>query len=107
MAKFYGDVGYVDTVETAPGVWEEVITRLPYYGDITRNARRLENGGQLNDNVTASNTISVMADSYASQNFFAIRFVEWAGVLWKVTNIEVQRPRLVFQLGGVYNGTSN
>lgn len=39
MAKFYGSVGYAETIQTAPGVHEEQIVEYPYYGDLTRNAR--------------------------------------------------------------------
>jgi len=104
MAKFYGVVGYAETKETTPGVWTETITERKYRGDITRNARRLEGTSQVNDNITINNTISICADAYAYQNFFAIRYVEWMGANWKVTNVEVQRPRLILTIGGVYNG---
>lgn len=104
MAKFYDLVGYVEEQETRAGVWEEVKLEKPYNGDIIRNTRRLESGESINDNVVITNVISIVADPYAYQHFFAIRYVRWCGVLWKVTNVEVQRPRLLLTLGGVYNG---
>lgn len=104
MAKYYGRVGYGETVQTAPGVWEEVITERHYYGDVTRNARRWENGEGLNDNLIVSNQISIVADDYAYTHFAYIRYVEWMGALWKPTHVEVQRPRIILQVGGVYNG---
>ena len=104
MAKYYGRIGYGETVETAPGVWEEVITERHYYGDVTRNARRWENGDRLNDNLIVSNQISIVADDYAYTHFAYIRYVEWMGALWKPTHVEVQRPRIILQVGGVYNG---
>ena len=109
MAKFYGKVGYASTVEstTKPGVWEEVFTERYYYGDVIRNTRRLEAGSSINDNIVVNNTISILSDPYANQNFFAIRYVEWMGVLWKVTNVEVQYPRLILTIGDVYNGPAN
>lgn len=104
MAKYYGMVGYAETRETRPGIWEEIITERPYYGDVIRNARRLENGESINDNVVINNSISVVADPYAYRHFANIRFIEWMGAKWKVTNVEVQSPRLLFTIGGVYNG---
>lgn len=104
MGKFFGVVGYVETKETAPGVWTDVVTEHQYYGDVLRNVRRLENGENLNDNINVNNSISIVADAYAERNFFAIKYVEWMGALWKVTNVEVQRPRLILTIGGVYNG---
>lgn len=104
MAKFYGVVGYVDTQETAPGVYTEVATERKYYGDVLKNLKRYVSSEYLNDNLTVSNSISIMADAYAYDNFFAIRYVKWMGANWKVTDVEVQRPRLILSLGEVYNG---
>ena len=104
MAKFYGNIGFSETVETEPGVWVEETTVRPYYGDLVRNTRRLENSGGVNDNVNISNNISIIADPYANHNFHSIRYIEFMGAKWKVSNIEVQHPRLILTIGGVYNG---
>lgn len=104
MAKFYGNIGFAETVETEPGVWVEEMTVRPYYGDLVRNTRRLENSGGVNDNVNISNDISIIADPYANRNFHSIRYIEFMGAKWKVSNIEVQYPRLILTIGGVYNG---
>lgn len=99
-------VGYVETQEKAPGAFVEVATEHNYYADIIRNARRLQSTETLNDNVLVNNSIEIVAaDDYAMQNFFDIRYVKWNGANWKVSNVEVRRPRLVLTLGGVYNGT--
>ena len=103
MGKFYGAVGFADTLETAPGVWREHITARVYSGDILRSSSRHTGGENLNDNLTVDNRISITADPYAYEKFHAIRFVEWMGTLWKVTSVEVQRPRLILTVGGVYN----
>lgn len=104
MAKFFWKVGYGVSEETAPGVWSDVITEVQYYGDILRNTRQESNGAKINDDLTVSNSISIVADPFAVQNFFAIRYVEWMGSLWNVSDVEVQIPRLLLRLGGVYNG---
>ena len=104
MAKFYGNIGFAETVETEPGVWVEEMTVRPYYGDLVRNTRRLENSGGVNDNVNISNDISIIADPYANHNFHSIRYIEFMGAKWKVSNIEFQYPRLILTIGGVYNG---
>lgn len=103
MAKFYGKIGYAETKETAPDVWTEVITERTYTGDVLRNTRRWESGENLNDNLNINNLISIVADAFAYQNFSAIRYIEWMGSKWKITNVEVQRPRLILTIGGVYN----
>jgi hypothetical protein len=104
MAKFYGEIGYGESVETAPGVWEDVVVEYLYYGDVLRNTRQLSNGENLNSDINVNNSISIIADAYANEHFFAIRYVRWAGALWKVTEVEVKSPRLNLKLGGVYNG---
>jgi hypothetical protein len=104
MAKFYGKIGYAESSETSPDVWTDVITERNYFGDIVKNTRRLEAGEGLNDNININNLISIVADPFAIQNFLTMRYVEWMGALWKITNVEVQRPRLILTIGGVYNG---
>ena len=103
MAKFYGNIGYINTVEIEPGVWEERVTEYPYYGDITRNSSRYQSSGGVNDDINISNTISVVADPYANENFHHMRYVVFMGSKWKITNVEVNYPRLLLTLGGVYN----
>jgi hypothetical protein len=102
--KFSGEIGYGNSVETAPGVWQDTITERHYFGDVIRNTRKLQDGSKVNDDISVQNSISVVADAYAGENFFAIRYIRWAGALWKVTDVEVQSPRLILRLGSVYNG---
>ena len=104
MTRFCGPVGYGLNAETVPGVYIPTIVERKYYGDILRNTRRYEQGSAVNGDIKVNNSISIVADAYAYQNFFAILYVEWNGVKWTVTNVEVQRPRLVLTIGEVYNG---
>jgi hypothetical protein len=106
MAKFYGKIGFGTTAETpaGSGVWKDVIVEHNYYGDIVKNTRKLKEGENVNSDIAVSNSISIVADAYAQEHFFAIRYIEWAGTLWTVSDVEVQSPRLLLRLGGVYNG---
>lgn len=106
MARFYGEVGYGESVETPPGsgVWVDEITEMSYFGDVVRNFSKQEAGEGLNDNLKVSNSISIVADQYAVDHFFAIRYIRWEGVLWTVQTVEVRSPRLILNLGKVYNG---
>jgi hypothetical protein len=106
MARFYGVVGYAETLETPvnSGVWVDNIVENPYFGDVIRNTRKLESGDTLNEDITVGNSISIVADEYAIKHFFKIKYVQWEGALWTVTNVEVKRPRLILSLGSVYNG---
>lgn len=104
MAKFYGKIGYANTVETKPGVYDEQIVERSYYGDLIRNTRRLQSSGQVNDDINISNEISIVADPYATNNFHTMRYAVFMGTKWKISNVEVSYPRLILTLGGVYNG---
>ena len=104
MAKWFGAIGYVDTVETKPDVYEEQVIVRNYYGDLIRNTRRLQSADQVNDNINIANELSIVADPYANDHIHAMRYAEFNGSKWKVTNVEVQFPRLILTLGGVYNG---
>lgn len=104
MAKFYGVIGYAVTEETEPGIYEERIIEKEHFGDVIRNTRRLNNVAKVNDDITISNQISIVADPFANNNFHSMRYVSFMGSKWKVTEVEVQYPRLILTLGGVYNG---
>lgn len=103
MAKFYGQIGFVRTSETSPGIFTEKYIERTYTGDVVRNTRRWENSGQLNDNLALNNTVSIVADDFMTENLFAMRYVRWMGVTWRVSNVEIQRPRLILTIGGVCN----
>ena len=102
--KWAGKIGFAASVEEPKGVWVETITEREYFGDITRNFRRLEHGTSVNDNITVANEISIVADPYAVQNFHSMRYITFMGTKWKISTVEVVYPRLRLTLGGVYNG---
>lgn len=105
MAKYYGTIGFCMSKETAPGVWsDDVIEDRKYYGELIRNTRKLQSREYVNDGVNISNQVCIIADPYATANFHMIRYAEYMGVKWKVTDVEVQYPRLILTLGGEYNG---
>lgn len=104
MARFYGKVGYGQTEDKGNGIHEDVIKYRMYSGDVVRNTRRNDEGDKVNDDLSVSNSISIVADTYANEHFFAIRYVEWAGTKWKVSDVEIVHPRLLLRLGGAYNG---
>lgn len=104
MAKFYGQVGYAETVKVRPGVSEEVITEVPYFGDVSNNIVRSEGGDKVLPDSQAGPVIEIVADAYMDKHFFAIRYVEWAGTKWAVDSVTAVRPRLHLRLGGVYHG---
>ena len=107
MSKFYGEIGYAVTKETAPGVYTETVEKRNYYGDLLRNSRSTQTSGQVNDNINISNEISIVADPFAMENFHSMLYVNYMGANWKVSNVEVRYPRLILTIGGVYNGQTD
>lgn len=104
MAKFHGKIGYAQSAETAPGVWTDQISEREYYGDVIRESKQWSGRDQVNDDLTINNRVSIVADDFANTNFSTMKYVIWGGVYWKISSIEIQRPRLILSLGGVYNG---
>lgn len=104
MAKYYGNIGYAIPVESEPGIWEPNIVERPYYGDLIRNTSKFQQSGGVNDDISIANDISIVADPYAKQNFRYMRYAEFMGAKWKITNAEVKHPRIILTVGGVYNG---
>lgn len=103
MAKYFGSIGYADTVETSPGIFTEQIVTRDYYGDVLRNDRRLTNNNEVNDDINITNRISIVSDPYAVENFWKIRYATFMDQKWKVKNVDVEFPRLILTLGGLYN----
>lgn len=102
MAKGFYIVGYSKTIETEPGVWDEEIEEKGYYGELLRNNRNLQNSSNVIDDINVSNSISILSDPYANENFHSIKYVIFMGVKWKVSTAEVQYPRIILSLGGLY-----
>lgn len=104
MSKWYGKVGFAETVEYEPGSFESNIVERSYYGDVVSNRWKRQNSGRVNDDINLSNQISIVADPYAGEHCSSIAYVEYMGSKWKVSDVEVQFPRLILNIGGVWNG---
>ena len=103
MAKFCGVIGYAVTKETEPGIWEEQIIEIEYFGDVIKNSRRFSGSAKVNDDINISNQISIIADPFANNNFHAMKYVVFMGAKWKISEVTVQYPRLILTIGGLYN----
>jgi hypothetical protein len=104
VTRFAGKVGYGLLEEVEPGVHEDVITEISYVGDVVSESRQQSDGTNVHPNISVNNSISIVADAQAERHFLDIRYVEWAGRRWTVTDVKVQRPRLILRLGEVYHG---
>ena len=106
MGKWFGKIGYAVTAETETGLWEDTIVEREYYGDMISDRRKRQTSGEVNDNINLANVISIIADPFAYENCSRMVYAEIMGAKWKITDIEVQYPRLILTIGGVYNGDS-
>ena len=105
MAKFHGLVGFATSELLSPGVYADDITEREYYGDVIREVKTFNQAqNQVNDNLTLGNRISVVGDDFANLNVARLRYVIWGGEYWKIISVEIQRPRLILSLGGLYKG---
>lgn len=103
--KYCGRLGYVETVETRPGLFEEFSTERTYRGEVTKlSSRREPTDTTTNENIVIHNQISIVADPFCYQHFSSIRYIEFMGTFWEVTSVEIARPRLIITIGGKYNG---
>lgn len=104
MAKYYGEIGFSYTGETAPGVWTQTVQERRYTGDVLKDYRNRETGNKVNGDLTISNRISIVADHYANEHISNILYVTYLGQKWTVTGVDVELPKLTLTLGGLYNG---
>lgn len=104
--KFHGFVGFVDTVETAPDIWEEVPYEKEYSGDLLRKSNRsVVSTTTINDSIAINNQISIIAEPFINTHFPSIKYVKWNGAYWKVESADqTNYPRIILNLGGTYNG---
>jgi len=107
MARFFGKVGFsFGSTETSPGVWTNNIVERTYYGDVMKRSRRWESGDNINDDLKINNQISILADQFAEENLYAVKYIEWMGTKWKVTSVEIEHPRMVLTMGDIYTEVS-
>ena len=100
--KYSGKIGYYSETEEC-GITDYSINERPYTGDIVRNYTKWQNGESVNDNLNISNQISIVADAFSLANIENMKYITWLGTKWKIEGIEVRYPRLIINVGGVYN----
>lgn len=102
MAKYSGLVGYVTEEEISPGVWQPKNNSRKMRGDIIRQTSNNQNDMKVNNDTTLSHRVSLVGDAYAFSNYYDIKWIDIDGYRWKVSSVEVQRPRIIVSLGGPY-----
>lgn len=104
MAKYSGMIGYSKSVETTPGIYEDVVEEHRHYGDVLQDSRRYEESDKVNGDLRVSNRISIIADKFARDNMYAMKYLTLFGQRWTISKVDVNSPRFIISLGGLYNG---
>lgn len=103
--KFCGGIGFAIQQETEPGIYEPVVAEKTYYGDVLQNFRKWQSGEKINDDIVLNNKISIIANSFAVENFGAMKYVSYLGQKWEIETAEIAYPRIILTVGGLYHAT--
>ena len=106
MAKFSGKIGFVTTISNPddPTVYTPTVIERQYYGDVNRSSRRwTPDANKVNDDLNISNQLSIVADAFMYENFSCMKYVWYMGARWKITDVEITRPRFTITIGGLYH----
>lgn len=105
MAKWNGKIRFVEDEEVKPGIWQPKVTERIYTGDVVNNKFKLQQtSNSTNGTLNVAIGISIIADSFANENFGYMKYVQYNGALWHITDVEPKYPRLILNVGGRYNG---
>lgn len=106
--KYSGNIGFwIDDVEIRPGVFKSEMVEKPYTGDIIKSYQHWTGAEHINQNLTLNNKISIIADLYLNQHISSIKYVTYMGTKWRVSSLEINYPRVVIEMGEVYNGVDS
>lgn len=106
--RYSGLIGFLEeNVEVEPDVYGEAIVEHHYYGEVRRNTQRYSINDSINGTISIDNEISIIADPYATNNIANMRYITWMGKKWIIKTVQVNAPRLILSIGGLYNGEQN
>ena len=104
MSKYVGLIGFVHNEEIEPGIYEDIVIEKKYRGDITKNYQKFAVGNTISGEVQITNQFSILGNKFAFDHVSDIRYLEWRGNRWVVDSIDIEYPRLILTVGGLYNG---
>lgn len=103
--KYIGKIAfaYYEASQSEPGIIEEHYEERTYRGNVLKKRYSINNSSVINGTIAARTSISIFADRYALTHCGYIRWVEYAGQKWTVESVEPAPPRLLLDLGPIYN----
>lgn len=103
--KYYDDVTFVLQREdpNAPGNWKQYTVIKQYPGEWKRIESKWTPGDKTNDDKRVNNQLEIISDPFALLNWTQIRCVKYMNVQWSVNTVTLRPPRIVMEIGGLYN----
>lgn len=108
--KYSGNAGFrLEDVEVEPGVYESKIVVKPIKGDLINDTtfRNQNNSKSTIDNVQITNRLSIVAHPFLMKHITNLLYVTFMGQKWKVERYAIKSPRIILDLGGLYNEQAN
>lgn len=107
--RFAGLVGYIETEETSPGIHLPVETTRKMRGDVLSAKTQNSQDGRTTEtslykDIRLSHRFSLVGDAYSFKNYMYLKWIIVEGHKWEVSSVEIQSPRLLISIGGLYNG---
>lgn len=100
--KWFGEIGYFVESNNVDGIVTDSFITQQYYGDIIKDYKTNTSENAVNEDFELSNRISVVADPYLISHFHKIAWISFMETKFKVRSVELQYPRLIVSLGGVF-----
>jgi len=105
MAKASGILGYaMEQLNEETGIVSNTPVEIKVAGNMSRNNPRMSYPDSVNGTLTMSMSFSFIADQFAVKHANMIRYIIINGQAWNVNTIQILRPRIQIEIGGVYNG---
>lgn len=109
MSKWCGKIGLAicaeEDPENNPGVWTDIIKEVPAKGEIIKTSYRYQsNTDSTNDDISLNMSLSIISNTYLTNNFQSIKYITYKNGVWSVTGVSLENRRLILSIGGIYNG---
>lgn len=102
--RYSGKIGYATKVETAPGVWEDVITEREHVGEVIQRTERLDQANSVIPSYRTTTSFSVLSDGVLKERYSDVRYISWKGIRWSVSSVIHKFPRMEMFVAEEYNG---
>ena len=105
MARYKGRVGFVIPIDDQfTGIVHDDAVEKIFFGKVLEHSRKWQTSDTVTDDLHLGNQIAITGNDYAFKYASAIRYCEYMGGFWKVTDMKIKGREIILTLGGVYNG---